>query len=321
MHNAENTENLLARWLAGELSEEELGQLQQREDYADLKQLVDGMDSLGPPAFDESASWQKLNAKRQALQDQTGTEEAPVVQVNETKVRQLNPMRRIMSIAAAILALVAIGWWVFSPAASPYDNTFATGVGEQMEFKLPDGSTVNLNAVSTLEYASEDWPEGRTLQLNGEAHFRVKKGSTFTVNTEQGQVKVVGTIFNVNVREGAMDVKCTHGKVQIISPKDKKVLIKAGEQVSVVDGNLQKRRGIDFVPKWFQGESLFKSTALDEVFDELERQFEVTVIHGDLSERSFTGKFNHDQLEDAIKRICPQMDLECTMQGDTLIVQ
>jgi ferric-dicitrate binding protein FerR (iron transport regulator) len=316
--DAANTETLLARWLSGELSEEELKQLQQREDFADLQSIAKGMEGLAPPAFDEKAAWEKLNRGRRIHSANPPHEEGSP---NKLGGHRIIPMRRILSIAAAVVALLAAGWWFFAGGSNPYDNTFATSAGEHMEFKLPDGSTVHLNAASVIEYASSDWPSRRNLRLDGEAHFRVKKGSTFNVLTDQGEVRVVGTIFNVNVRDGEMAVKCTHGKVQVVSSRDKKVILKAGEQVSVVEGQLQRRQGIDFTPKWFQGESVFKTTPLPKVFDELERQFNVTVVHGDLEDRSFSGKFKHESFDDAAARICRLMQLNCTVNGDTLRVE
>ena len=47
-------------------------------------------------------------------------------------------------------------------------------------------------------------------------------------------------------------------------------------QVSVVEGQLQRRQAIDFTPKWFRGESVFKGSPLTKVFDEMERQDKAT---------------------------------------------
>lgn len=318
MNDAANTEALLARWLAGELSEAELEQVRQREDFADLQQIVEGMEGLALPGFDEKASLARLRERRPepAGSPKTETKGQPAKAGG-----YIVPFRRIFAIAATVAALLAVGWWFFAEGAKTYDNTFTTTTGEQLEFKLPDGSTVNLNAASTLEYASADWPAERRLHLTGEAHFRVRKGSTFSVETAQGTVTVVGTIFNVFARGEELSVKCTHGKVQVTSPHEQKTLIKAGEQVSVINGELQKRQGIDFTPKWFRGESVFKTTALPKVFDELERQYGIVVLHGDLNERSFSGKFGHDDLDGAIKRICGPMKLNCSLNSDTLRVQ
>jgi len=57
---------------------------------------------------------------------------------------------------------------------------------------------VVLNSKSTISFNKTDWKNNRQLTLDGEAYFKVEKGSTFTVNTNNGSVTVLGTQFNVN---------------------------------------------------------------------------------------------------------------------------
>ena len=137
--------------------------------------------------------------------------------------------------------------------------------------------------------------------------------------TEQGNVKVIGTQFNVYAREKTLEVKCTEGTVQVFNPKGtEKVLIKKGEQVSVVNGRMQRRAGIDFTPKWFKGESVFRSASRSRVFGEIERQYGVTVIGEGLEEKPFSGKFVNSDLEKALKMVAVPMGLKYEMRNDTV---
>lgn len=66
--------------------------------------------------------------------------------------------------------------------------------------ELPDGSVVWVNSKTTFKYPkSFDGPERRVI-LEGEAHFQVKKDASkpFIVETPGGEVRVLGTAFNVN---------------------------------------------------------------------------------------------------------------------------
>ncbi len=315
MDNASNNETLLARWLAAELSEEELAAFQQREDFADLQQIVAGMEGLAPPAFSDTEAWAKLKAKRERA-------DAPLQGPGvETPVRKLNPWRNILSIAAAVAALLVAGWWLFSGGGENYTDQFATGIGEQLEVTLPDGSTATLNAVSELAYSEAEWPAERNAKLVGEAYFRAKKGKTFTILTDQGEVQVVGTRFNVFARGNELEVKCTEGQVQVTSPNDERALVKAGEQVKVLNGRMQRRRGLDGSPKWLSGQSAFKHKTAAHIFDELERQYGVVVLEDGLGDGTYTTSFPHDNLDVAIRNLCQTMQLECTVSGDTLRVQ
>lgn len=351
--NLNKDEQLLADWLAGKLSEEELEQLQQREDFADLKAIVEGMKGLGMPDFSVEGSWKKLEEKKEEVaknkeeREKNKEAEAKIVEMpkqeevktaiakvtpptqpttgneqpKETPVRQIGRRKWLYAAAAVLAVLVAM--IVLFPEKDPvknYETAFSTGVGEQTTVKLPDGSTVQLNALSSIHFTETDWPDERNVYLKGEGYFQAKKGRTFTVKTEQGSVRVVGTRFNVFARDTELAVVCTEGTVQVINPADtEKALLKANEQVKVLSGKMQKRHGMDFLPKWFNGESRFRSASRQKVFDELERQFGVTVIAPKIEASPYTGQFSHADLEKAVKAIAIPTGMQYEISNDTVL--
>ncbi len=122
--------------------------------------------------------------------------------------------------------------WMFAAAASiallfstvyyltGTNESFSTSFGEQLALVLPDGSEVLLNSKSTLSYKKSDWFDGkRTLELTGEGYFKVKKGSTFSVNSTNGNVSVLGTQFNVKTNPSYFEVLCYEGRVQVKTMK------------------------------------------------------------------------------------------------------
>ena len=363
MENTNHDETLLARWLSDELTEQELADLQLREDYADMQAIVEGMKGLEMLAFSEQDSWEKLQKRLKkelskeneqtptpaiSVADETNQ---PVVELPATKKTETDPSsppispvedappstptlqpvvdtpirsinrRQWLYAAAAAVAIVLVALFVFqdNTPANQYATLVSTARGEHTSVELPDGSTAQLNAASLIGFTETDWPDERNVYLQGEAHFNAKKGKTFTVLTDQGKVRVIGTVFNVFAREQKLEVMCTEGTVQVINPKEtEKVLIKAGEQVSVSNGRMQKRRGIDFTPKWFRGESVFKSAPRSRVFEEIERQFDVTVVVDNLKGSTFSGKFVNDDLEKALKMITVPMDLTYEIKNDSV---
>lgn len=365
MENTNHDETLLARWLADELTEQELAELQQREDFADLQAIVEGMKGLEMPAFSEQASWEKLQERLKAEPPKETEEETPVpvisegeilppevkttemeapaVQVvqpttppppvthtspqasalkpiTETPIRSIGRRQWLYAAAAGVaILLVSLFMLKKSDPTSGYDTVVSSGKGEQKPITLPDGTTVQLNAASLVGYTESDWPDDREVYLQGEAYFKAAKGKTFTVLTDQGKVQVVGTMFNVFAREQQLEVKCTEGIVQVFNPKEtEKVLLKAGEQVSVTNGRMQKRAGIDFTPKWFKGESVFKSAPRSRVFREIERQFNVTVVVEDWKGSPFSGKFVNNDLEKALKMVAVPMGLKYEIKNDSV---
>ncbi len=330
-----NYDEILSRWLANELSEEELSELKQREDYAELEAIVNGVNNLEPPVFIEQESWNKLEGKRQSVSQNEDTPSEPdlsktIVESEsapplphenahiETPIKTISRRNWIYATAAVFaLALAAIFW--LQDDSPNYSTMISTEAGVQRELSLPDNSEVELNAATTIGFSKETWPDEREVYLAGEAFFRAKKGKTFTVITDQGSVKVIGTKFNVYARNNELEVKCTEGQVQVLNPEStEKVLIKNGEQVTVLNGRMQKRHGLDFTPKWYKGDSIFRNAPRSKVFHELEHQYGITVIDDAQVTNTHTGKFVHDDLEKALKMVAVPMQLEYQISGDTV---
>ncbi|MFQ5448379.1 MAG: FecR family protein [Saprospiraceae bacterium] len=313
MENPFKDETLLARWLAGELTPDELETLRQREDFADFVEIIEGLKGLEAPRFSEELLWQKLQEKLSL-----GKTPKPETRDQNAVRRHLTPWKYVAGIAAAVALVLAALWWLQGDGY-PVEETIATQAGEQKKVDLPDGSTVTLNALSTLGYAAKKWPSKRYVVLDGEGYFQAKKGRRFTVHTRQGEVRVVGTAFNVYARGVELEVKCTRGKVQVINPEGtERVLLKRGEQVSVVNGRMQKRKGVNFYPAWYKGESTFRETPLQKVLDEMGRQYGLIVLADSIGTRSFSGKFVHKDLNKALKMVCGPMRLKYSLTGDTL---
>ena len=97
-------------------------------------------------------------------------------------------------IAAMFIVLLGIGGYYFSEEKLVTETT-------AMDYELPDGSKVKLMGNSSLSYNRVTWFWERKLQLLGKALFKVTPGKTFTVQTEAGDVSVLGTKFLV-VQQG-----------------------------------------------------------------------------------------------------------------------
>ncbi len=298
-------ETLLSRWLNGELSQEEEAELKNRPDFADLRKIAEHASQIDLPSFSEGAAWEELLAARQ--------------EQGKSQKGKRRFMRSFWwSAAAALVALATIGYWWIQPEPA----LVATKVGEQLEGRLPDGSTYQLNAVGTLDFDETRWNEQREVELSGEAFFQVEKGSLFTVVTPSGQVSVLGTSFNVWARGDQLEVTCYSGKVSVVGSQEP-IGIEAGQKTILLeDGSLSMTNlQLTPTPSWFRGWTDCEGLPLARVFEELERQYQLDVDWENESYRVYQGGFPNDDLEQALKFICDPMELQFALSSDKTSVR
>lgn len=99
-------------------------------------------------------------------------------------------------------------------------NTLTTDKGETYTLILPDKSKVWLNAASSLTYSASLNEHGlRKVKLQGEAYFEIfkDKAHPFIVETDEQEIEVLGTHFNVNSYKDEGEVKTTllEGSVKV----------------------------------------------------------------------------------------------------------
>jgi transmembrane sensor len=95
---------------------------------------------------------------------------------------------------------------------------------------LPDGSQVYLNRNSSVSYDKSFDP--RNINLKGEAYFSVVPGENpFIVNTSLGEVKVLGTEFDVKAEAEELEVEVEEGVVNLKTKHDNSELKKAERAV------------------------------------------------------------------------------------------
>lgn len=225
----------------------------------------------------------------------------------------------IVSAAAASLALLLYFTLFFNNPTKV--QTFAA---QQVEELLPDGSSVQLNAQSQIAYLEKKWDQDRKVKLDGEAYFKVKKGSSFIVKTPLGSVEVLGTSFNVYARDHYFSVSCTSGKVRVTSNKGDKKIILPGEMVSLTNkGKLsQKSQLKDNAVAWLTGDYVFSNQQLSEVVEVLERQFDVNIkVSKDKLETLYTGSFNTQSLEQSLHTVFWPLKLEYSISGKEITIK
>lgn len=163
--------------------------------------------------------------------------------------------------------------------------------GEQVRVILQDGTIVQLNSGSHLQYPKSFGLFSRKVKLTGEAYFSVAKehGRPFVVNLNEINVKVTGTKFNAKAYQddNKISVSLEEGSVSIIDNKDNIYPLSIGQ-----NADYDKSSGICSINKvedmtlhtaWKTKSLNFYRTPLDEILKTLERQYEVQFIVPDSS--------------------------------------
>lgn len=239
-------------------------------------------------------------------------------QDNSLKWRNLLPYAAVF----ALLIWATIYFWPSDPS-----NYYETGLAEMQKWSLPDNSEVVLNAQSTLHYQQTD--TSRLLQLSGEGYFDVKEGKAFSVESPQGIVTVLGTAFNIYDREGVYEVVCASGKVRVQLKKNGSFLLTKGEFVRLTaDGKVETNDDSgDLVNTeawiaWTEGEFFFPDANLNEVMQEVERQFDVNVhLPEEFKEIKGAYYFTNEDLDQALENILWPLRLSFEKDGKDIYIK
>jgi len=222
---------------------------------------------------------------------------------------------KIGKIAAVALALIvstvfATLFFTEKSTRNTAFNTLYVPAGQRAQITLQDGTTVWLNAKSTLTYPSRFAGKERKVTLTGEAYFDVAKNprKPFLVSTHNIQLKVLGTQFNVRDYPNAdcSKVSLLEGSVEINRGSKGVLMLKPGEEVTMQGGNMSVSAIVN--PNYFlwkDGIYSFDNESLLEILQKLQLYYNVTIKVEDpeIFNVRYTGKFRQSDGIDEILHI------------------
>ncbi|WP_299337172.1 FecR family protein [uncultured Psychroserpens sp.] len=293
-----NKEQLVKKWLNNDLSDTESKAFNVLEDADLYKEIIEEAQRFSGHTNAKVASFDALDNK--------------LVSKKSTSIHWIK-------VISGLAAIFVVGFALFTLINKDQISSFDTDVAQNETITLPDNSIVNLNELSQLTYNSSNWDENRSLDLNGEAFFDVEKGKRFDVNTEFGKVSVLGTEFNVLSRDSIFKVSCYEGLVQV-RYKDDEIKLPAGTEFIVSSGKGLKLNIVIAEPYWLNNMSVFDNTSFTEVIEELQKQYNIKVQYPSDLDIKFTGAFEHDNLENALKSISKPLNLTYTIQNTNEVI-
>ena len=296
----ENEKKIL-KWFDKELSKSEIEELKQTESFETLDKIAHYSAQMQTPQVDAQGNLDAFKARN--------------ISKKETKIRRLN-LKNWYRVAAVLVVLLTSSYFLFFSTV----RTFETSIAQTKTFNLPDNSEVVLNAGSKITFDEKKWKEKRDLTLEGEAYFKVEKGQTFSVNTKEGIIKVLGTHFNVKQRTNYFEVNCYEGLVSVTF-KNETVKLPPGKTFRVINNQVEAVADFNSPnPSWIQRESSFNRVPLDQVIAELERQYDLKIkTEGVDTSKLFSGSFTHDDQNIALLAVTIPLKLSYKIEGKTVI--
>ncbi len=270
------------------------------------------------------AEWNKLHMRLQIRQSAESVFQPRRIQ-----------SRKFYIVAAVVACLLMIGGVTTlllhrANTVSNHPYIVETANGEKSRIILTDGTVVWLNAGSSLQYTSSYNLKNREVYLQGEAYFEVtrqKENTPFLVKTDQYEVLVKGTKFNITSypEETLVKTALLEGSVDILY-RGKIISMIPGELISLnrKDRSFSRQRVQAFQYKsWTEGRLEYDKITLKELSDRLSRTYDVRIHVADNLDKEMTFRIslrNEETVGEILKALSEIIPIRYELQdGDIFI--
>lgn len=224
------------------------------------------------------------------------------------------------SIAAALVVGIGLGTWVArNDRGAPEPEVVDTGANDVATVTLRDQTVVRLAPQSRLEFSRDD--DVREVSLTGRAFLAVAEDSErpFRVRLPTGEVEVLGTRFDVESRDDAVQVTVVEGNVRM-QAQGAQLNVGASQVARVSSTGVPEVENVEDVYEiinWLGQFLAFESTPMEKIAVELERRFDIRIEIVDpvLRERTVTGWFADQSPESMITGICTVVEARCSVEN------
>ncbi|ROU06271.1 FecR family protein [Lysobacter enzymogenes] len=226
---------------------------------------------------------------------------APSARIGAASMRPRRRAAPALAWAAAVVVALAsaLGGWMALRPAPPL--RYATAVGERLTLDLADGSTLTLDTGTALEVALQrSQRQIRLLHGRMQANVAHDRDRPFIVASGDGSVRAVGTVFQVENRDGRTEVRLLEGRVVVATRQAPRALELAPlQRIGYgADGRLGAAETIDRAEAegWTRGRLVFKERRLGDLLAEVNRYSRDRLIlaEPELGEVRISGAFAAD---------------------------
>lgn len=167
-------------------------------------------------------------------------------------------------------------------------TAISTPTATTLAVDLPDGTHVLLGPGSRIEYPTDfNAKVGRTVKLNGMAHFDVRHDAErpFVVEADGVRTEVLGTVFDVKAYHNVKrTVTLYSGRVRVSGgERGSTVTLKPG-QTATLDGQRRvnvARANLTASAGWLNGMFIFDDERLEDVMNDIGSWYNVTIAFAD----------------------------------------
>jgi transmembrane sensor len=316
-------ENLYTKYINDELSKEELDELKKDDFQKHSQQIEEAM-------FDE---W--TNSKEYV--DLSDEEIFKIKSHLDNAIENSVPFYYKVALwAAAILLPIIIisSLYIYKDHVQSISETLTvvTHTGEKASVNLPDGTLVLLNSDSKLSYIPKVYnKDTRAISFDGEGYFNVAKDKKrpFIVNARKLNVQVLGTKFNLQIRENNKNAELflESGTVQFTSLLKKQSVVLHPFQKLLMDqltGEMSVKIETDNLSTaWRRNEIVFRNAPLESVVKCLGDAYGLKIkMNFQCSPKdAFTGTLLTNDLNSDLEVLETTNDLKIIKINDTLFIR
>lgn len=212
-------------------------------------------------------------------------------------------------------------------------NLVTTPRGGQYQVILPDGSHVWLNAASSIRFPTAFSSQARKVGITGEVYFEVAKKldpatgkrQPFIVETNDQQVEVLGTHFNINAynNENAIKTTLLEGSVKVsVRSSQTERILKPGQGSAVAGSNIQITTvDTTMAIAWKNGQFQFDQAGVKDVMRQAERWYDVDVEYqGNVTGKKFVGTISRNLTASKFLNILSYTGVKFKIEGKKIIV-
>lgn len=239
---------------------------------------------------------------------------------------QRRTFRRLAAASAILLAVLGGAIWLERPSLlQDLMADYATDRGERRAITLSDGTTVLLNADSALDQRFTQ-TERRITLLRGTAFFDIAHDDRpFIVTAANGEIRDIGTTFDVGLFDDGAAVTLESGKVDVtVNGNNQSTVLESGQRVRFGRLGAGPVETVDLADAlaWRGGRYIFYRARLSDVVAEIGRyrRGRIVIANSSLGDQLVTGTFLLADTDAALSSLQASVGFRITSLTNVLTV-